>query len=485
MDGLPAAMPDVSLFGSLEVARGGGSGFLRGGMAGALNFIPEPRSAPPRASLTADDRGGLKAAGASGIGTGRIAISLGRSVGVGGSRSLSGSVLYTGIAGLSRFGLLSSIAGGETEGPDWSLPTDATRQVASLEGWYRWMTGPVGLSADAGARRTMYRSTTPTDADDDHREGGGGLAAEWHTGLPIVDLRLSGALSGRLLRSTSVGKRSSLSAELAASCGWSGPLSISASARLSMLKKGEPMAGASATASVPLVDHLLAAHLSASSSFRRPTFNDLYWPEDDFAVGNPDLQPERSMETEAGIAMPGTGCWSLSMTGFLAFTDDLIRWEPGESGKWSPVNVARARRMGIEIESRLTLGACDLSGTLTLMDVTDNDPASTNYGMTLPYVPDCTFGLHADMELPAGLAIWISLEGSGIRFQNYSETSWLPGYQLCSTGLSLRLPFWTETMLEISGTNLLDREYEESNGYHGEPRTLRATLYLTGEDHDI
>jgi len=137
--------------------------------------------------------------------------------------------------------------------------------------------------------------------------------------------------------------------------------------------------------------------------------------------------------------------------------------------------------MGIEIESRLSLGTCDLSGTLTLIEVTDDDPASTNYGMTLPYVPDCTFGLHADMELPAGLAARVSVEGAGIRFQNWSETSWLPSYQLLSAGLSTRLPVWTGSTLEISGTNLLDREYEESNGYVGEPRTIRATLCWTGE----
>jgi hypothetical protein len=481
MDGLPAAMPDAALFASLEVARGGGSGFLRGGMAGALNFIPESWSAPRRASLAADDRGGLRVSGASGMGSERIAVSLGRTVGAGGSHSLDGSVLCTGNAGMTRFGVLASVSGGDTEGPDWSLPTDATRRVSSLEGWLRWMAGAVGLAADAGTRRILYRSSTPTSADDDHREGGGGFAAEWSPGVPLVDLRFSGAVSCRVLQSTSVGERQSLSGDFAAACGWQGPISLSASSRLSASRGSEPLAGASVTLSAPFPDHLLAAHVSGSASFRRPTFNDLYWPADAFAVGNPDLLPERSLEAEAGVSMPGSGCLALSLTGFLALTDDLIRWEPGEAGKWSPVNVAKARRRGMEMEGSLSLGEFDIGGTLTLLEVTDDDPASTNAGMALPYVPDYTFGLHASAELPAGLAAWISLDGAGIRFMNYSETSWLPAYQLFSAGASTGLPIWTGSTLELSVSNLLDREYEESNGFHGEPRTFRAALQWNGD----
>ena len=36
-------------------------------------------------------------------------------------------------------------------------------------------------------------------------------------------------------------------------------------------------------------------------SFRAPSFNDLYWPDDGFAYGNPDLKPETATNMDFGL----------------------------------------------------------------------------------------------------------------------------------------------------------------------------------------
>lgn len=481
MDGLPGMTLDTAVFGSMEVARGGGSGLLLGGMAGALNFRSESTGIPPRGSLSADDRGGCRLSGAVSTDAGRLALSLARVVGAGGSEALSGSFLLTGRSGPVRYGALASGSGGGTESPDWTVPTDATRQVYSVDGWLRFRSGRLGLSGDMGGRRMLYHSTAPSAADDDHREAGAGVTAEYDPPLQFLDIRL--ALSSRYDRlvSTSAGDRGRTSGDVSVVLGYPGIPSLSGSARLSVTDDAGPMTGAVLNAGIPLADSMLMFHMSGSSGFRRPTFNDLYWPEDEFAVGNPDLRPETSMEAEAGLSLAGGNLMSISLTGFLAVTDDLIRWEPGEGVRWSPMNVAIALRRGIEAEGWLSLGALEVSGTFTLLDVIDDDPASTNFGRTLPYTPDYTFGIQAAAELPVGIDGWVAVDGMGVRFRNYSETSWLPAYAMLSSGLEVQVPFQSGFSLGISGWNLLDEEYEETGGYPGEPRTFRATLRWSGD----
>jgi len=481
MNGLPGMTLDPAVFGALEVARGGGSGLLRSGMAGALNFLPESQNRAPRIELSADDRGGCRVSGAVSTGSGRLAVSLTRMVGLMDSEALSATALLTGREGALRFGLLASGSGGETESPEWTAPTDATRHLYSLDGWLRYRTGRLGLSGDFGARRMLYSSTSPSIIDDDHSEVNSAVTLEYDPDVPLLDLRLAISADHDILRSTSIGERDRTGGDISASIGHSGIAAVNGSARLSLSDDGEPMTGLLLNAGLPLADSFISFHLSGSKGFRRPTFNDLYWPEDEFAIGNPVLLPETSLEAEAGAVLAGIGPIRLSITAFLAVTDDLIRWEPGEVGKWSPVNVARALRKGIESEVWFTLGSFGLSGTFTLLKVTDNDPSSTNYQRVLPYTPDYTFGILADADIWKGLTPWLSVDGMGLRFKNYSETSWLPAYSLVSAGIRIPLPVYSGFTLGISGTNLLDEEYEETNGYPGEPRTLRAMVQWNGE----
>jgi vitamin B12 transporter len=82
---------------------------------------------------------------------------------------------------------------------------------------------------------------------------------------------------------------------------------------------------------------------NVSRNYRIPTFNDLFW----HAGGNPNLNPERSLQAEIGQELRIFGA-GLSLSGFIIDTEDLLRWVPSTGGKWTPKNTEKARNYGLE-----------------------------------------------------------------------------------------------------------------------------------------
>lgn len=93
---------------------------------------------------------------------------------------------------------------------------------------------------------------------------------------------------------------------------------------------------------------------NVGTSFREPTFNDLFWPADAFAEGNPGLRPERSINIDAGVEKVLLSHFSIGISIYQNDYSDLIVWIPGAGGKWSPENVSKARYRGGELELAFT-----------------------------------------------------------------------------------------------------------------------------------
>jgi vitamin B12 transporter len=85
-------------------------------------------------------------------------------------------------------------------------------------------------------------------------------------------------------------------------------------------------------------------------SYRQPSNNALFWKEDVYATGNPDLLPEKSEHSEAGgeIRLPCLGSLSGGMTYFHSLVIDLIEWHRRFDGKYYPANISRAKIYGHE-----------------------------------------------------------------------------------------------------------------------------------------
>ncbi|OYQ34081.1 TonB-dependent receptor [Flavobacterium cyanobacteriorum] len=82
--------------------------------------------------------------------------------------------------------------------------------------------------------------------------------------------------------------------------------------------------------------------LNASRNFRIPTFNDLYWQ----GSGNPDLNPETSIQAEIGNHFHFGGL-NIAMTGYYIKLRDMLRWVP-RGNQWGPENVGRVSTYGLE-----------------------------------------------------------------------------------------------------------------------------------------
>ncbi len=84
--------------------------------------------------------------------------------------------------------------------------------------------------------------------------------------------------------------------------------------------------------------------MNASSNFRIPTYNDLYWA----SAGNLNLNPETSNQVEMGHHFKHKD-FKFSLTGYYIQIDDMIRWLPSESGMWRPKNEEKVETYGLEI----------------------------------------------------------------------------------------------------------------------------------------
>ncbi|QQX76538.1 MULTISPECIES: TonB-dependent receptor [Aequorivita] len=83
--------------------------------------------------------------------------------------------------------------------------------------------------------------------------------------------------------------------------------------------------------------------LNGSKNYRVPTFNDLYW----YAGGNLELQPETSYQGEFGQEF-SFGNFNVDVAAYYIFSEDLIKWIPGNGGHWQPVNIQKTTNYGLE-----------------------------------------------------------------------------------------------------------------------------------------
>lgn len=94
----------------------------------------------------------------------------------------------------------------------------------------------------------------------------------------------------------------------------------------------------------------ISLHASIGRAYRAPTFDDLYWPNDGYVVGNPDLLPETAWAYEAGLRFVNEkGDKQAGLTVFRKNTSQLINWAADSEGLWWPSNISSARTDGLEI----------------------------------------------------------------------------------------------------------------------------------------
>ena len=219
------------------------------------------------------------------------------------------------------------------------------------------------------------------------------------------------------------------------------------------------------------------------STFRMPTFNDLYYLQ----IGNTSLRPEKAHEYGIGITWNSrrTGC--LKYIAFTAdgyhnnVTDKIVAFP--STYIWKMVNFGKVEIWGMDAtvatEVDIARKTCAvLSASLSFQDAQDKTPGSATYGSQLPYTAKVSGGISLILNTP-WLTVGYSATGQGKRYsmaQNIREYQ-LPAYMEHSVSISRRFDLGNSSNinLQLSVNNITDEQYEIIKYYPMPGRSLTAS----------
>lgn len=225
------------------------------------------------------------------------------------------------------------------------------------------------------------------------------------------------------------------------------------------------------------LNEALRISASAGTSFKAPTFNDLYFPNTPFTgVGNPNLQPESGRSQEAALHY-ATGNSTASLTAFRNDIRNLIQWEETAPGSffYTPRNVGEARIVGWTAAFATRFADWSLDAHITGQDPRD--------GATGEYLVRRArqFGTIALGRESGAWSGGLEVQGSGPRYDapNFTtklNTKRLGAYSLVNLRGEYRLdPDWS---IFARIDNLFNANYELARSSTTQYAFLGTTLFV-------
>lgn len=226
--------------------------------------------------------------------------------------------------------------------------------------------------------------------------------------------------------------------------------------------------------------------------FREPTFAESFGSG--FGdVGNPGLDPERSLSREVGLEQDlASGAATIAATWFDQAFDDLIQYtfSPPAEGDPNYFNVGGARAAGVELEARAARGVWSGSASYTYLRTEVTDPglasdASFVEGEPLLRRPAHSGSVTGRYTSHTG-AVSLTARAVGERDDLDFGAGFpaprvaLEGYTTLDMAAEYRLPFGgpaTDLLLRVE--NLLDAEYQSLAGFPGARRLVRFGARIT------
>jgi vitamin B12 transporter len=230
---------------------------------------------------------------------------------------------------------------------------------------------------------------------------------------------------------------------------------------------------------------------SVGTGFKEPTFFEAF-STSLFALGNPELDPEKSFAWEIGLDQ-GVGLASVSLTYFDQTFEDLIQYTGTPPMPEGPnyYNVAKASSRGLEIGASAPIRGVDVSATYTYLRTRVLD-SGFDEGEGAVFVEGQRLLRRPDHQAHLGIA-WrigphrILADGryAGSRddrdFSQFpAEPVELGAYALVGAGAEIRILApgggRPETLLTLRAENLLDEGYQEVFGFDGPGRAFYLGL---------
>lgn len=205
------------------------------------------------------------------------------------------------------------------------------------------------------------------------------------------------------------------------------------------------------------------------SAYRLPSFDDLFWPATAFAVGNPNLLPEKALSYDVGITFRPYDFFSFELAHFSSTVTNLIQWNPGASGQWQPTNIGKALLNGLEgrlkflFEVPFIASYLELEGNYTYLFARDMVEGSPTYGKQLPRRPFEQANVIGTLSHTDGHSLRIEGRFVGYRYITAQNTKYLPSAFLLDA--TIRINLWKRVTLTGSLKNILNESYVDVREY--------------------
>ncbi len=211
-----------------------------------------------------------------------------------------------------------------------------------------------------------------------------------------------------------------------------------------------------------------------AQSYRVPTFNDLYWPDDGWAKGNPNLVPEKGRTFEVGIDNIADLLMikkipldtKLGVTYFHTDMKNLINWAEDAADTnsfgfnyWKPRNVAKSRIEGIELEGEAVIMK-DISAEFNYTLTKGKDKDTKRY---LPNRPKHKFDFSASYKHPLGIIGRFHSQYVSKAYSDPNNNVQIKPYWVFGTDLYYDVDKHIRYFINID--NMFNRTYEKSKDY--------------------
>lgn len=237
--------------------------------------------------------------------------------------------------------------------------------------------------------------------------------------------------------------------------------------------------------------YFLAAPLRMTASwgtgFQAPTFNQLYTPSSSsrsssgtfITVGNGNLQPTTSQNTEAGLRYDD-GVHSAGVIYYYNNIDDQIAWVTSKTGTGSssvsttqPVNISRAVIQGLSLTYGGQILGLNVNGSMDYQD-----PQNMATSNALAYSPYVFGSLTTEKKMDTWKA-GVQMQSQGQQQSNPGQSSnvTMGGYTLFNLYGDVKVYKDVSAFMRIN--NLFDKQYVNSvNSTNGPYRTAGSAVFV-------
>ena len=235
-----------------------------------------------------------------------------------------------------------------------------------------------------------------------------------------------------------------------------------------------------------LPNESLRLRLMAKSTFRLPTFNDLYYRR----IGNAGLRPEKAMEYNLGLTWSGR---PMDCTRYLSLTVDLFHNDVTDkivafpsTYVWKMANFGKAVANGADVTLATEIGISQrvsavVNAAYTYQKTVDRLRESTTYRKQLPYTPRHSGNLSLFVSNPwVNVGYSIVMQGDRWSSAQNTDSYKIDGFWEHTLALSRSFQF-RGCKLELIGTvrNLTNEQYEIIKFYPMPGRSAEITAKIS------